>query len=116
MAKRIGSRTITVLRKAKVDRLSGATAAETEHEIKGCVILPRASSGAQSASEQNKGWVIIEGRMVVAPYGADIRAKDRVRLPDGQVMSVDGEPGEYENKKGRGKATIFYLDALTQGS
>lgn len=105
MAKKIGSRTVTVVRKAKVDRLSSDTAAETTHDIKGCAVLPRTSF------EQDKGWVIVEGRQVIAPYGSDVLATDRVRI-NGETWNVDGEPGDYENARGKGKATIFYLTRL----
>lgn len=103
MAKKIGSRTITVVRKPKVDRLSTAPAgAPPEHDIEGCAVMPRTSH------EEERGWVIVEGRMVVAPYGADVLATDLVRV-DGETWEVDGEPGDYENKRGKGKATILYL-------
>ena len=103
MAKKIGKRTITVIRQPKVDRLDDAPAGVApEHDIKGCAITPRTSFEAE------KGWVIVEGRMVVAPYGADVLADDKVRV-DGEVWEVDGAPGDYEDKKARGKATIFYL-------
>lgn len=103
MAKKIGKRTVTVIRKTKVDRLSSTPAAEApEHDIEGCAVLPR------SSFEEGKGWVIVEGRQVIAPYGADVLATDQVRI-DGVVWNVDGEPGDYEDKKARGKATMFYL-------
>lgn len=103
MAKKIGSRTITVVRKAKVDRLSSAPAgAAPEHDVVGCVVLPRTSH------EEERGWVVVEGRMIIAPYGADVLATDLVRV-DGETWEVDGAPGDYENKRGKGKATILYL-------
>jgi hypothetical protein len=105
MAKKIGTRTITVIRRPKVDRLSTASGTPSEHAITGCAILPRTSH------EEDKGWVIVEGRMVIAPFGADILADDQVRV-DGVVWNVDGAPGDYENRRGRGKATMFYLERL----
>lgn len=102
MAKDPGVETITVIREAKVDRLSDAAAgAPAEHPVEGCAVLPR------SSNEEGKGWVIVEGRMVIAPYDADIEADDQVRV-DGEVFDVDGVPGRYR-KKGRGKVTIVYL-------
>jgi hypothetical protein len=101
--KKIGSRTVTVIRKPKVDRLStDTTGAPPEHDITGCAVLPRTSH------EEERGWVIVEGRMIVAPYGADVLATDQVRI-DGTVWDVDGEAGDYENKRAVGKASIFYL-------
>ncbi len=107
MAKKIGTRTVRVIRKPKVDRLATpAAGAPPEHDIEGCAVLPRTSF------EEGKGWVIVEGRMVIAPYGADILGTDQVRL-EGVVWEVDGEPGDYENRRGKGKACIFYLTRLT---
>lgn len=110
MAKKIGNRSITVIRKPKVDRLADApVGAPPEHEIEGCAVVPRTSH------EEGKGWVIVEGRMVICPYGADILATDNVRL-DGTIWEVDGEPGDYEDRRARGKATIVYLARLGTGS
>ena len=103
MAKKIGSRTITVVRKPKVDRLGTAPGGTPpEHDVVGCAILPRTSH------EEERGWVVVEGRMIIAPFGADVLADDLVRV-DGVTWEVDGAPGPYENKRGQGKATIFYL-------
>ena len=37
-----------------------------------------------------------------------VLATDKVRI-DGEEWFVDGEPGDYEDRRARGKATIFYL-------
>lgn len=103
--KKIGVRTIVVVRKTKVDRLDPTPSVETSHPIEGCVVLPRTSH------EEEKGWVIVEGRQIIAPYASDILAGDQVDV-DGKRWDVDGEPGDYEKKNGRGKATIFYLKRL----
>lgn len=105
MAKRIGKRTITVVRQAKVDRLSTTPAADAvEHDIPGCAILPK------SVFEDGKGWVVTEDMSVFAPYGSDILAGDIVMLPgDARPWNVDGTPGNYENKRAVGKATILTL-------
>lgn len=108
MAKKPGTETVVVVRTPKVDILDDApTGTPPEHEIDGCAVMPRTSY------EEESGWVIVEGRMVVAPFGADITADDRVRVPDSpELWDVDGEPGEYKNRRGKGKATIFYLKRL----
>lgn len=112
MAKKIGTRTVTVVRKPKVDRLATPPVEDPpEHDIVGCVVLPRAQSGAQSTAEAGKGWVIVEGRMIIAPFGADVLADDLIKV-DGATWDIDGEPGDYETKRGRGKATMFYLKRL----
>lgn len=103
MAKKIGERTVTVVREPKVDRLSDpAQGPAAEHDVEGCAVIPRASN------EEGKGWVNIEGWMVIAPYDSDVIATDKVRY-DGKLWDVDGEPGDYENRRAKGKATIFYL-------
>lgn len=105
MAKKIGTRTVTVVRAAKVDRFDDPTGAPAEHDVEGCAILPRASK------EEGKGWVIHEGWQVIAPYDADVTADDSVRL-DGELYSVSGKPGLFENTKGKGKALMFNLDRV----
>lgn len=103
MAKKIGVRTITVLRKPKSDRLDPVdNAPPTAHDIEGCAVLPRTSF------EQERGWVVVEGRTIIAPYGSDVLADDRVVVDD-ETWEVDGAPGDYESRRGRGKATILYL-------
>lgn len=105
MAKKIGSRTVTVIRAPKVDRLDPTPAGPApEHDIEGCAVLPR------STYEADKGWTIVTGRQVIAPHGADILPSDQVML-DGEteIWDVDGEPGNYEDRRGLGKATMFYL-------
>jgi hypothetical protein len=48
--------------------------------------------------------------MVVSPYGSEITADDLVSIKGStDVWEVDGEPGDYETKRGKGKATIVYL-------
>lgn len=105
MAKKIGTETVHVIRKVKTDRLATPPVdAPAEHDIEGCAIAPRTSF------ETGKGWVIVDGRMVAAPYGADIQADDLVTIPDSpHTWQVDGVPGPYKNKRGKEKATIFYL-------
>lgn len=106
MAKKIGTRTIKVIRTPRVDRLADPpVGSPPEHDVEGCVVLPRTSL------EEGKGWVVVDGRMVIAPYGSDILASDQVSV-DGVTWDVDGEPGDYENKRGKPKATILYLKRL----
>lgn len=110
MAKKIGKRTVVVVRQARVDRLKGdAAGPPDEHDIDGCAVVPR------SSNEQGKGWITVEGWMVIAPYGADVLSTDQVRY-DGKLWDVEGDPGDYETKRARGKATIFYLARLGSGT
>lgn len=105
MARKIGKRTVTVIRGGRVDRLSDDAPSTTEHDVKGCAILPRATE------EEGKGWVVREGWQVIAPHDADVTADDKVRV-DGEVFSVDGQVARYENLQGVGKAAVFYVGRL----
>lgn len=88
--------TVTVIRHADGgtdtygDRVDGAA---TEHTIGGVGIAPRHEMEETAAGRQGRpiGWTLF------APYGADILATDRVRLPDGTECEVDGEPGRWEH-------------------
>lgn len=108
MAKDIGTHTLTVIRKPKVDRLDPNPATETRHDVDGCAIAPRTSN------EEGKGWVILEGRTIFAPYGSDIVADDRIEIDteDG-VWNIDGAPGNYETKRAKPKAMILYLTKVS---
>jgi len=104
MAKKIGKRTITVRREERRDPLDPTPSTPASHQILGCMVVPRTSF------EEERGWVIVEGQMVVAPFGSDVKADDKILLPgDPEPWDVDGQPGHYENKRGIGKACIFYL-------
>ena len=87
---------------------SGDNVAVNRHELRFVNDGEYGNSRSWMSNEMGKGWVIVEGRMVVAPYGADVLATDKVRV-DGELWDVDGAPGDYENRRGKGKATIFYL-------
>lgn len=112
MAKKIGVHTITVKRQAKIDRLSSAPATTpAEHPVPGCAILPK------STFEDGKGWVITDDMQVFAPFGSDVLAGDTVLLPgDAKPWNVDGNPGNYENKRGIGKAMIINLTRTGKGA
>jgi hypothetical protein len=93
-----GHETVTVVRKAKVDKLKPASGPTDEFDVKRCELIPRASN------ETEGGWVQISGYTVVAPGEADIRADDQLRIL-GDLYSVIGKPGFFR-KKGRPVATI----------
>lgn len=110
MAKKIGTRTIIVTRTPKVDSLSDDTPDTPDpHEIDGCAVLPRTSF------ERDKGWIVVDGRQIIAPYGADVLADDKVDVDD-LTWQVDGVPGNYEKRNGKPRATIFYLKRQGRGS
>lgn len=64
----------------------------TEHTIDGCVLAPAGSSETTDRADQ------VTNRMTVyAELHADVRATDRVRLPDDTRWQVDGEPQRYRS-------------------
>lgn len=108
MAKKIGTITITVHRGGQVDRLSDDSSAETSFQVAGCVVLPLASR------DEEKGWVTQTGKVVYAPFGSDVRQDDEISLPgETHRYQVDGDVGNYQNKRGRGKVCIFNLEKVT---
>ncbi|MEU5853944.1 hypothetical protein ABZ799_01330 [Nocardiopsis dassonvillei] len=83
--------TVTVKRAGGRDR-EGDPLPGTEHTIDGCAQYPQTSSEAATT-----GTTVITGRVLLAPYGADIRSEDRVILPDGSEWAVDGDPGPWSS-------------------
>lgn len=93
-----GRETVTVVRKAKVDKLKPTAGPANEFDVERCELIPRASN------ESGNGWVQISGYTVVAPGEADIRADDQLRIL-GDLYSVIGKPGVFR-KKGKPVATM----------
>jgi hypothetical protein len=87
-----GTETVTVVRKAKVDRLKPVAGPLQEFDIEKCSVIPRASNEAEG------GWVQIDGYTVVAPGGSDIRADDQLRVR-GELHSVIGKPGRFVKRR-----------------
>lgn len=86
--------TVVVKRPAVKDRWGDRTGAGSEHLVSGCAVYPRGSGNA--AREQLAAReTITEGLVLLAPFGADIKATDEVVLPDGTRYHVDGEPGSW---------------------
>lgn len=83
--------TITVVRPGKRDKYGDETPG-TEHAIDGCAVYPRTSG----ESTDQRDTVVI-GLTLLAPYGVDLKATDKVRLPDGTTYQVDGEPGPWSS-------------------
>ena len=111
MAKPMGKQSVWVIRRHRVDRLSDdVDVREERRELKHCTLLPRWASGAQG-NENDKGWTITEGYQVLAPYGSDVVADDIIitDIDPSKEWEVDGMPGVYTNKRGKGKMTMFFL-------
>lgn len=105
-----GTETLTVIRKAKVDRLRPAAGPTVEHVIEQVIAWPR------SAREGDKGWVQIAGENVwcpALPDGSmpDITEDDQVRFR-GQLYDVAGRPGDFV-KRGRNLGRLANLNEVT---
>lgn len=87
-----GGETVTVIRPARRDRVGDAPAAPSPHTIDGCGI------NWQSTTENNdRRETVLSTVEVFCPVGADIKAGDRVRLPNGGTYIVDGLPAPWQN-------------------
>lgn len=84
--------TITVERGGK-DPRTGDPLPTTTHTVDGCAVAPRTSGESSSL-----GTEVVVGLAVFAPYGADVRATDLIRLPDdADAWQVDGEAGHWRS-------------------
>lgn len=87
--------TVTVVRAAKVDRLSTEpTPAAAEHDLERSIVLPR------QAYELDRGWVQVDGFDIFVKAGSDVVAKDQLRVR-GEIHEVDGV-AVYPVKRGLG--------------
>lgn len=93
-----GDRDITVVRRARRDKLSSTPGAElSRDEIKAVTILPR------RALEEDRGWVTIEGYAIwILPTSQGyvegmITATDFIVI-DGTEWQVDGPPARFTKK------------------
>lgn len=83
--------------RAPVDLVHGDVAYALSHTIEGCAEAPRYST----ENNENRTTVIV-GRTLYGPYGADLRATDRVVLPGAEprkqrTYRVVGEIGNWRN-------------------
>ncbi|MEV6432575.1 hypothetical protein [Nocardia sp. NPDC051463] len=79
--------TVTVIRPAVRDRLGDTDGSSSEHSIDGCAI-----NQTGSAAENDRRNTILTRIELMCPTGADLRAGDKVRLPNGAVYDVEGIP------------------------
>lgn len=100
--------TVTIIRKAKVDKLKPASGPTAEIDVKRCVVLPRASN------ENGGGWVQESGWTIYAPVGSDFRPDDMVRVR-GLTYAVEGVPGVFPVKRGLGVAVTTERVGATNG-
>jgi hypothetical protein len=88
---------ITLLAETR-DRVGDVTLTE-DGTVAGCAWAPRTTSSSVhgSTEEQRRRMQVTTGLTLFAPSGSGITASHRVRLPDGSVWSVIGDPGDWRS-------------------
>lgn len=94
--------TVTVIRRTSSrDRTGDPTGTTVTHAIDGCGInqseTTAAASSRATASDGERRSSVITGVELMCPPRADIRAGDKVVLPNGVTYEVDGEPWTPHN-------------------
>lgn len=103
-----GQEVLTVVRGGGTDR-HGDEQPGAEHELRGCVVYPRSSTeAADYANTVRTGWTVL------ADYGSDVVALDRIRWR-GRVFEVDGEPEHWQHPVTRWKAGTQFFIVGTEG-
>lgn len=59
---------------------------ESSHQVGPCDIKWHTDT-----EDNTSGELLTLSARVTAPYGSDVRASDRVRLPDGREFAIDGQ-------------------------
>lgn len=84
--------TVTVIRPGTRNRVGDQIDSSSEHTIDGCGINQSSTSEVTDRREST-----VTSVELMCPPRADIRAGDKVRLPDGVVYEVDGQPWTPHN-------------------
>lgn len=85
--------TITVERETTDPRTGDPLPDPARHTIDGCAYAP-----GERGDRQELGTSAVEGRVLFAPYGADIREIDVIYFPGEEApWEVDGERGDWRN-------------------
>lgn len=103
-----GNETVTVVRQAKVDKLSSAPAGVApEFDLEGCQVLPRQSF------EEGRGWVNVDGWDVwcFTEPTQEVLYTDQLRVR-GDLYQIEGKPARYD-KRGRFKALKIQTQAVS---
>lgn len=105
-----GNETVTVVRPARVDKLSTAPAGEPPtFQLENCQLIPRATK------EDGGGWVNIGGWEIwcFTEPSQPVLHTDRV-VVRGKTLELEGEPARFD-KRGRFKALKLTTVAVTSG-
>lgn len=106
----IGDLTVTIERRAKLDKSGVRPPPEKSFKVSECFIAPRAevvSRGEGEIAERGREGIVV-GLTLFAPSGTDIRPGDAiVEMVDGArkavhagVWEIEGEPGDWRAPSG----------------
>lgn len=68
----------------------------TEIPVPGCGVAPRDGTGAGSNELTDARDTVIEGLVLYAPHGTDVKPTDQVRV-GGDLYEVVGQPGSFRS-------------------
>jgi hypothetical protein len=93
---------VTVLRPAARDSHGDPVGEPAQHQVRDVVVAPRAASrsGSGSGEDTSDGETVIVGLAIYAPFDADIKATDQVRIDEpawAGTYDVVGEPGRWQS-------------------
>lgn len=91
--------TVTVLRPTAKDQ-HGDVVSTTPHDVEDVIVAPRVGRSDYSTEDDARGETIIVGLTIYAPFDADIKATDQVRIDEpawAGTYDVVGEPGRWQS-------------------
>jgi len=98
---------LVVLRGGGLDGDGYPSGDTTEVELGRCLLFPRRDPG--SGEDNDRAEQVIGGLSLFAPAGSDVRATDRVRVPEGPyagVWDVVGDPGHWVARTAVGRSVV----------
>lgn len=96
-----------VLRGGGLDADGDPLGDAVEQELGRCLLFPRRNPG--SGEKNGRGQQVIAGLTLFAPAGSDVRATDRVRVPEGPyagLWDVVGDPGHWAARTAVGRSVV----------
>lgn len=91
--------TVTVVRKAGLDKYGDPVSGETRFTVDNCVVAPRSDIESLHGIHDTGREGVIVGLTVYAPFDADIRHTDQIEIdaPWSGLWDVEGEPGAWDS-------------------
>lgn len=66
-----------------------------EKDFEGCAVWPTSSVEVVPQGSELRNQIVTVYN-VALPYGADVLAQDRIKLPDGSIIEVQGEVEQWK--------------------